>query len=140
MSQKQLFADLSITYDYAARSLASLFKSRGLSSPQYNVLRILRGAGPQGLACHGISERMLTRVPDVTRLVDRLVAAGYASRQREDSGDRRVVRVRIAEPGLELLAELDEPVRTAHESQFGHLSQEQIHQLSTLLRLARHEK
>ena len=84
----------------------ALFKRHGLSSPQYNVLRILRGAGEDGLSCQEISGRMITRVPDITRLLDRLEAKALVARRRSDS-DRRVVLTRITAPGLGLLKEMD---------------------------------
>jgi DNA-binding MarR family transcriptional regulator len=106
-------------------------RSRGLTETQYNVLRILRGAGPRGLACGQVGERMLTRVPDVTRLLDRLAAAGWVERVRAEDDRRRVVN-RITDEGRALLARLDRPVRDLHRSQFADLDEEE---LSTLVRL-----
>jgi DNA-binding MarR family transcriptional regulator len=90
--------------------LAEWLKPHGLSPTQYNALRILRGAGSEGLPCTQIGERMLTHDPDVTRLVDRLVKRGWVARSR-DSRDRRIVRAHITKPGLSLLAQLDSPLR-----------------------------
>jgi len=112
---------------------AALFRRADLSEPSYNVLRILRGAHPEGLACGTIAERMVTRVPDVTRLVDRLERRGWVVRERGQA-DRRVVYVRISDAGLELLAGLDAPVRALHRSQLGHLSERDLKQLRRLLR------
>lgn len=127
--------DLLRTTDILSRGLLHVFKSEELSGTQYNVLRILRGA-PEGLACGEIASRMITRDPDVTRLLDRLEKRGLISRCRETK-DRRTVMVRIAPPGLKLLATLDEPVRAAHRRQLGHLGQNRLRALSELLRVAR---
>ena len=86
-----------------------VLKPYGISSTQYNVLRILRGAEPNGLACREMGERMITRDPDITRLLDRLEARGLIARRRDDQ-DRRVVMSRITEDGLALLEQLDGPV------------------------------
>jgi DNA-binding MarR family transcriptional regulator len=127
--------DLLRTTEMLSRGLLHVLKSEDLSGTQYNVLRILRGA-PEGLACGEIASRMITRDPDVTRLLDRLEKRGLISRCRETK-DRRTVMVRIAPPGLKLLAGLDEPVRDAHRKQLGHLGQNRLRDLSALLRVAR---
>jgi DNA-binding MarR family transcriptional regulator len=110
---------------------AERMRSRGLTETQYNVLRILRGAGSGGLSCGEVGERMLTRVPDVTRLLDRLAAAGWVERVRAADDRRRVVN-RITGDGRALLARLDRPVRDLHRTQFAALDEEE---LATLLRL-----
>lgn len=114
-----------------------LFKECGLSEPQYNVLRILRGAGGGGLPCLEIGSRMITRVPDTTRLVDRLEAAGYVERARIDE-DRRVVLVKITKKGLAAIAPLDDKLLEIHKKQMGHMSREELEELSRLLVKARH--
>ena len=124
------------TADVVVQGLAATLKPYGLSLNQYNVLRILRGSEPGGLPCGQIAERMLTRDPDMTRLLDRLEGRGLVSRCRE-KGDRRVVLTRITKPGLEVLAELDEPVRKKHEEQLGHLSDAKLRTLIDLLESAR---
>jgi DNA-binding MarR family transcriptional regulator len=98
------------TADRLQTRLADWLKPHGLSPTQYNALRILRGAGNEGLPCTQIGERMLTHDPDITRLVDRLVKRGWVARSR-DARDRRVVRAHITKPGLTLLAQLDGPLR-----------------------------
>lgn len=118
-----------------------LLKKHGLSHSTYNALRILRGAtvgadAPGRRACNEIGEHLVSRVPDVTRLVDRLESLGLAERVR-DQGDRRVVFVKVTRKGLALLAKLDEPVLALHRSQLRHMSAEQLVQLSQLLVLAR---
>lgn len=97
----------------------------GLTPNQYNVLRILRGAGAEGLPCGEIAERMITRDPDVTRLLDRLVARGLAARERA-AGDRRVVRAVITEAGLTLLAALDPAVRAHPPAALGSLGKRRL--------------
>lgn len=109
-----------------------LFKEHGLTAQGYNVLRILRGARPEGLACSEVAARMINRDPDVTRLVDRLVKLGLAQRERALE-DRRVVHVHITEAGLQRVAELDLPVRDLHERQFAHMKKEELVQLRQLL-------
>jgi len=98
---------------------------------QYNVLRILRGAA-DGLPCGEISNRMITRDPDITRLLDRLEKRGFISRSRE-SKDRRTVTARLTSEGYSLLARLDEPVQDTHRQQLGHLSDKRLRELSDLL-------
>lgn len=98
-----------------------LMKAHGLTGAQYNVLRILRGAGPEGLACNGISERLISRDPDMTRMLDRMEARALITRERQKE-DRRVVKAFITEEGLKLLKKLDAPVRDLHKQQFGHMS------------------
>ncbi len=129
------FLDLLRTTDILSRRLIPVLKSADLSSTQYNVLRILRGA-PAGLACGEIAGRMITRDPDVTRLLDRLEKRGLISRSRETK-DRRTVMTRITPDGLKLLSRLDEPVRAAHRRQLGHLGRNRLRALTDLLRAAR---
>lgn len=111
-------------------------KGAKLSMPQYNVLRILRGAGAEGLPCGGIAGRMVHRVPDVTRLLDRLEARGLVARRRE-TGDRRVVRVFITASGLRLIAPLDTPLAALHVEMLGGLGERKLKQLIMLLEEAR---
>ncbi len=118
------------------RGFSELFKATDLSFAQYNVLRILRGAGPEGLTCGGVSERLVQHDPDVTRLLDRLEKRALIERHR-DQKDRRVVRTAITQGGLELLAQLDAPVDALHEQQLGHLSESRLTDLITLLEDAR---
>lgn len=113
-----------------------LLKQEDLSQAQFNALRILRGAGECGCACRSVGERMLARVPDVTRLLDRLEKRGLVERAR-DCADRRIVTVRISDAGRELLARLDEPMSTTVCNQLNHLSQDQLRQLIDLLEAAR---
>src|SRR6266496_3289060 len=105
------------------RRLATVLKADDLSANQYNVLRILRGS-PEGLPCGEIASRMITRDPDITRLLDRLEKRKLISRCRETK-DRRMVMARITPDGLKLLGRLDEPVHEAHRQQLGHLRSEE---------------
>src|SRR5215469_2382140 len=102
-----------------SRSMIHVLKAEDLSATQYNVLRILRGA-PEGLTCGEIANRMITRDPDITRLLDRLEKRHLISRRR-GAKDRRMVLTRITPEGLALLARLDRPVQEAHRQQLGHL-------------------
>ena len=131
------FLELLRTTDLLSRRLAVVLKDEDLSSNQYNVLRILRGS-PDGLQCGEIGERMITRDPDITRLLDRLEKRDLISRSRETK-DRRMVMARITPEGLGLLARMDEPVQQAHRGQLGHLGRERLRQLTELLRVARGE-
>jgi DNA-binding MarR family transcriptional regulator len=118
------------------REMAELLKSRDLSMAQYNVLRILRGAGPEGATCGDVSENLIRHDPDVTRLMDRLDKRGLIERAR-DTKDRRVVRTRITKTGIALLGELDEPVDELHTRQLGHIGSKRLAELVTLLEEAR---
>jgi DNA-binding MarR family transcriptional regulator len=135
--EEMAFLELCRTTDRLSRGLDFLLKAEDLSSNQYNVLRILRGS-PEGLACGEIGNRMITRDPDITRLLDRLEKRELISRSRE-SKDRRMVLARITPAGLELLSRMDGPVREGHRRQLGHLSRERLRQLTELLRVARGE-
>jgi DNA-binding MarR family transcriptional regulator len=131
------FLELCRTTDMLSRRLTVLLKSEDLSATQYNVLRILRGA-PDGLPCGEIGNRMITRDPDITRLLDRLEKRELISRCRE-SKDRRMVMARITPEGLGLLSRMDDPVREMHRSQLGHLGRERLRTLTELLQTARSE-
>ncbi len=130
------FIGLQRAADALARGVEETLKAADLSLTQYNVLRILRGAGPEGLACGEVGGRMLTRDPDITRLLDRLEARRLVARARERA-DRRVVRTRITEAGLRLLQELDAPIAETHRRQLGHLGSARLRALIRLLDLAR---
>src|ERR1700739_841790 len=133
--EETAFLDLLRTTDMLSRGLVRVLKSEDLSSTQYNVLRILRGR-PEGLPCGEIANRMITRDPDITRLLDRLEKRGLISRCRETK-DRRMVMAKITPEGLQLLSRLDEPVQMAHRKQLGHLGRERLRALADLLQAAR---
>src|SRR5215217_7341850 len=132
---EEAYLNLLRTTTVLAADFERLFKHAGLSEPQYNVLRILRGAaagsgsGRVGLPCLEIGARMITRVPDVTRLVDRLEAAGLVERSRT-SEDRRVVLVKITKKGLGAIAGLDVPLLEIHKRQMGHMTRAELDELS----------
>lgn len=131
------FLELLRTTDQLSRGLVPLLKAEELSPNQYNVLRILRGA-PEGLPCGEIAQRMITRDPDITRLLDRLEKRALITRWR-DAKDRRLVLARITPEGLKLLGRLDEPMQEGHRKQLGHLGRERLKTLCELLRAARRE-
>ena len=134
--EQEVYLSLQRTADALGRGFADLLKAHALSPAQYNVLRILRGAGEVGLACQEVGSRMITREPDVTRLMDRLETRGLLERRRQQD-DRRVVKARVTAAGLELLSKLDAPVVKLHDVQLGHLSRERLRSLCELLEAAR---
>ena len=113
-----------------------ILRPYGITATQYNVLRILRGSEPGGLCRNELRDRMITRMPDMTRLLDRMEDAGLVVRSREDE-DRRMVRSRISAAGLKLLSDLDDVVFREHKRRFEHLDAEQIRTLIELLTLIR---
>ena len=117
-------------------AMEDLVKERGISATQYNVLRILRGSGAEGLCRNELRDRMLTRMPDMTRLLDRMEEAGLVVRAREGD-DRRMVMTRITEKGRRLLDDLDAPVMALHRKQMAGLTDVQLRSLSDLLTLVR---
>src|SRR4051794_9750 len=133
--EEMTFLEIQRTSDQLTRGVVLVLKAEDLSPAQYNVLRILRGA-PEGLPCGEIGSRMITRDPDITRLLDRLEKRGLISRCRETK-DRRMVLTRISPQGLKLLARLDEPVQEAHREQLSHLGRERLRALAELLRDSR---
>jgi len=134
--EAEVYLNLQRTADALARKEAAVLKPFGLSATQYNVLRILRGAGKAGLPCGEIGERMITRDPDITRLLDRMEKRGLLQRAR-DSKDRRVVIARILRRGLDLLDELDAPLVGLQKTLLKGLKAEELRTLSELLERAR---
>jgi DNA-binding MarR family transcriptional regulator len=133
--EEDTFLELLRTTDMLSRGMVGVLRGEELSPTQYNVLRILRGA-LEGLPCGEIAHRMITRDPDVTRLLDRLERRGLISRCRETK-DRRTVMARITPEGLKVVGRLDEPVLAAHRRQLGHLGRERLAALTELLTVAR---
>jgi DNA-binding MarR family transcriptional regulator len=111
-----------------------VLKAYGISAVQYNVLRILRGAQPEGLSCTEIANRMINRDPDITRLIDRMESHGWVRRERQ-AKDRRVVLVYISQVALELLAGLDRPIADLHILQFKKVGPQGARELVRLLGL-----
>ena len=135
--EEAAYLDLVRTTEMLSRPLAQVLKTEDLSPAQYNVLRILRGS-PEGLTCGEIGNRMITRDPDITRLLDRMEKRKLISRRRDDK-DRRVVLPRITAEGLNVLARLDHPVRDMHRRLLGHLGTERLQALRQLLEACRSE-
>lgn len=109
-----------------------LFKAHGLTQVQFNVLRILRGGDSKGLSCQTIGDRLITRVPDMTRILDRMERDGLVTRERS-SEDRRIVLVQISASGLRQVNDLDEPVMDLHRAQFQGLSKGELESLESAL-------
>jgi DNA-binding MarR family transcriptional regulator len=124
------------TTDALNHAPQQLLRTHGVSQTQYNALRILRGAGKDGLPAGEIGARMVTRDPDITRLLDRLERDGLA-RRGADKSDRRIVRARITPKGLNLLARLDHPLMQLIEQTLGHMKDARLKALIGLLEEAR---
>lgn len=135
LPEQEAMLNIVRTASALAGEFERLFRAHGLTDAQYNVLRILRGEGAR-MPSLSIAQRTVTRVPDITRLVDRLEAAELVERERCPE-DRRVVYVSITKKGLRKLAELDEPVNDLHRAQLGHLGAKDLAALSELLVRAR---
>ena len=134
--QEELVLNILRTADVLQQALERALHPAGLSGTQYNVLRILRGAGARGLCCREVGERMLTHDPDVTRLLDRLERRGLVVRRR-DQRDRRILTARLTPEGMALLASLDAPIAQLHTRLLGHLPPERQAALLDLLEAAR---
>ena len=130
--EERAFVSLQRAADRLAGKMAEWLKPHGLSPTQYNALRILRGAGTEGLPCSEVGARMINRDPDITRLVDRLERRDLVTRNRGVK-DRRVVRATITPAGLELLKGLDLPVREFVRGLVGHLGAQGLQELVQLL-------
>jgi MarR family transcriptional regulator, organic hydroperoxide resistance regulator len=118
------------------KGIAEVLKPFDLTAPQYNILRILRGAPEGGLPCSEVGERLVSRDPDVTRLLDRLEKRGFVTRGRSTT-DRRVVSAKITRAGHEIVDKLDAPVSAAHEAQLAHMKKKDLRVLVELLEEAR---
>ena len=140
--EQQAYLNLARTHAQLTGPLTKLFKAHDLSEATYNILRVLRGvrehpeAGRDALPSGEVGDRLVTRVPDVTRLIDRLVESGLVERTRCED-DRRVVLLRITRKGLTKLRKLDEPVLDLHAHCLGHLTRAELKQLNTLLEKVR---
>jgi len=134
--EEQVFVALLRTADRLQWRATEMLKRHGLSPTQYNALRILRGAGPEGLACSEVGQRMINRDPDITRLLDRMERRGLIRRSREQK-DRRVIKTRITPAGLDLLKSLNREVMEFHRQLLGHMGEERLEHLMRLLEAAR---
>jgi MarR family transcriptional regulator, organic hydroperoxide resistance regulator len=130
-TEANLFVAFLQVADIFVGQAEQVVKTAGLTGAQYNVLRILRGSG-EGLACKEIGERMISRDPDITRLLDRMEKRGLITRERQ-SDDRRVVKTCVTAKGLELLRGLDQPVRELHKRQFQRLNATRLASLAAML-------
>ena len=134
--EEEALLNLLRTADAMQRAFHRKTRGWGVTSTQYNVLRILRGAQPVGLTCSAIGDRMITADPDITRLLSRLKALKLV-RQRRDKHDRRVVWTQISPAGLQLLEEMDPVIQQAPVELLGHLDKAELAELIRLLELAR---
>jgi len=134
--EEKAFLNVIQTAEALMWGVAKTLKPAGLTPTQYNILRILRGAGEQGVSCKEAAERMVTKDSDVTRLLDRLEQQHLIKRERHGQ-DRRVVMTVITDKGLQQLAQLDEPMQELHRRQLAHLGKERLQSLATLLEMAR---
>ena len=130
--QEEVVLSIMRTADQVVVPMSDVLRTASLSPSQYNVLRILRGAGEDGLPCGEITERMVRRDPDLTRLLDRLETASLVSRTR-DTRDRRIIRASITDEGLELLDSLDEPVEESIRRTLAHMPVARLRELLALL-------
>jgi MarR family 2-MHQ and catechol resistance regulon transcriptional repressor len=134
--EEEAFLSLWRTSDCLHRAFEQKIRAWGLTSAQYNVLRILRGARPQGLACAAIGARMITAVPDITRLLARLKGLKLI-RQHRDRNDHRVVWTQITDAGLKLLAAADPAIERLPVKLLGHMSRAELEEFIRLLQVAR---
>jgi DNA-binding MarR family transcriptional regulator len=134
--QQEAFLNLWRTYDRLRLLEDELFARHGLTAQQYNALRLLRAAQPGKTPTLNLAARLVSRAPDITRLIDKLVARGLAERERP-VGDRRAVHVGITAAGTEMLDSIAVEVRECHEKQLGHLSAGELATLVELLQKVR---
>jgi MarR family transcriptional regulator, 2-MHQ and catechol-resistance regulon repressor len=135
-AEEETLLNIMRTSDFLHRAFHRKTRNWGVTSTQYNVLRILRGAQPRGLTCAAIGSRMITAEPDITRLLSRLKALKLI-RQQRDRHDRRVVWTQISEAGLELLKAMDPVIERTPRELLGHMSKAELTELIRLLELAR---
>jgi DNA-binding MarR family transcriptional regulator len=134
--EQEAFLNLWRTYDRLRGLEDDLFAGYDLTPQQYNALRLLKAEHPDTLPTLALADRLVSRAPDITRLVDKLEARGLVARERP-ADNRRVVRVGVTPAGLKLLKAVAGPLRDCHARQLGHLSASELRQLTTLLRAAR---
>lgn len=135
-AQQEVHLNIVRTSAVLQDAFEELLKPYGISSTQYNVLRILRGAGTTGLCRNELRDRLVSRMPDVTRLLDRMEELALVSRVR-DTADRRLVATHITKQGRRLVDDLDAVVASEHQRRLGHLTKAQLTTLIQLLTLAR---
>jgi DNA-binding MarR family transcriptional regulator len=130
--EEEVFLNLQRSADAMMQEISDILKPFGLSPTQYNVMRILRGAGDAGITCKEIGARMITRDPDITRLLDRLERRRLVTRNRAKE-DRRFVSIHITSEGLALLRELDEPIAQRQLALMQHMDKQQLYRIVELL-------
>jgi len=130
--EQEALLNIHRTSSHVAHFLQQVLKKRGLTDSQYNVLRILRGAGPEGLRCKEIGDRMVSRDPDITRLLAKLERQRLIERRR-DQADRRVVHARISREGLALLKAVDPTVEAGSKTLLSHMDSAKLGALIALL-------
>src|SRR6266566_8908684 len=136
--EEEAALNLARTFEVVQQRLSEDLKPHQLTPTQYNILRILRGAGSAGVTCSQAGERMVSHDPDMTRLLDRLEARKLVERARSRQ-DRRVVITRIAKKGLELVNSLDAPMNATLRRHLGHVGKEKLTQLIDILESLRYE-
>ncbi len=134
--EQKVYLNLWRTYDRLRAFEDALFGAFDLTPQQYNVLRLLRAINPEAMQTLTLADKLVSRAPDITRILDKLEQRALITRERP-ADNRRVVRVRITPGGLELVAKIDEPLRECHKRQLGHLSETELERLARLLRAAR---
>lgn len=134
--EEEALLNIMRTSDCLHRAFQRRTRHWGVTSTQYNILRILRGAQPQGLTCSAIGERMITAVPDITRLLARMKALKLI-RQQRDKRDRRVVWTQISPGGLDLLSKMDDEISRMPGELLEHLNRKELGEFIRLLELAR---
>jgi len=137
LPEQEAYLNMVFTQEKLSEAFTALFKPYLLTQTQYGVLRILREAGSEGIYTMPILDLMVNRVPDITRLVDKLIKEKYAKRQIGKK-DRRVIFVIITAKGLDVLAKLDKPVLKLHKEQLGHLTRKELSELNRLLQKSRY--
>ncbi len=136
MVEEEAVLNISRTAEVLNRQMAEFLKTYGLSPTQYNVLRILRGAGRDGITCSELGGRLVTADPDITRLLDRMETRGLVRRERSKE-DRRVVVVTAAKDGLDLVDSMDQPVQAMLKKGIGKMKKKQLQEIIELLEQVR---
>lgn len=134
--EQEAFLNLWRTYDRLQAIEEAFFDRFGLTAQQYNAMRLLQAARPDLLPTLAVADRLVSRAPDITRLLDKLERRGLVFRERSPR-DRRVVHLGITDAGIALLDEIAGPLRACHEKQLGHLSAADLKRLVTLLKAVR---
>ena len=136
--EEEVILNLGRTYEYLQQRLGDLLKDYQLTPTQYNMLRILRGAGSDGVTCSQACERMISPDPDITRLLDRMEARKLISRERSKQ-DRRVVITCITPEGLELVNQIDKPLTALLKKHLGRVGKDRLTNLIETLETLREE-